>query len=85
MIPNEAGRNWPDSVLLTTMDRVFDAALPALSAGATDKDRLAEISIVLSRTLVELTSEGVTAYTDLLKLTLETFPLVANGSAAVRT
>jgi hypothetical protein len=57
------------------MDRVFDAALPVLSAGATDKDRLAEISIVLSRTLVELTSEGVTAYTDLLKLTLEPFPL----------
>jgi hypothetical protein len=67
------------------LDRVFDAALPVLSAGATDKEHVAEIGIALSRTLVELASDGVTGYPDLLRLALEKVRLEANGPAAIRT
>jgi hypothetical protein len=64
------------------MNRAFDAALPLLATGIADKDRIAEIRVSLSRTLIELISCGVTEYSELLRLALE--KLSTSGTAVVR-
>lgn len=62
------GSDWPSLALLTTIERVFEAALPVLlarSAANEQKDTL-EVSMDLSRTLVELASDGISDYAQLL-------------------
>ena len=65
--------DWPDKALLSTIDRVFDAALPAWLArsSARDKTDTIQVSIDLSRTLIELAADGVSDYAQLLDRALE--------------
>ena len=74
--------DWPDPLLLSTMDRAFNAALPKLLPWKADGEHVANIKIALSRTLVELTSAGVTSYPDLLLLAVER--LGTSGKAEVQ-
>jgi hypothetical protein len=71
-------------LLISTMNRAFDAALPLLATGIADKDRIAEIRVSLSRTLIELISSGVTEYSELLRLAVEKLSARTSGTAVVR-
>jgi hypothetical protein len=65
--------DWPDKALLSTIDRVFDAALPVWLArsSARDKTDTIQVSIDLSRALIELAVDGVSDYAQLLDRALE--------------
>jgi hypothetical protein len=52
--------------------------------GIADKDRIAEIRVSLSRTLIELISSGVTEYSELLRLAVEKLSARTSGTAVVR-
>jgi hypothetical protein len=69
--------NWSDPKLLSALTRAFDATWPAIRADECDEDkpRIAELSMKLSRKLVELAANGVTDAEELRRLALETFPL----------
>jgi len=82
MSASSPSNDCPDLLLISTMNRAFDAALPLLATGIADKDRIAEIRVSLSRTLIELISCGVTEYSELLRLALE--KLSTSGTAVVR-
>jgi hypothetical protein len=71
-------------LLLISTNRAFDAALPLLAKGIADKDRIAEIRVSLSRTLIELISSGVTEYSELLRLAVEKLSARTSGTAVVR-
>ena len=75
--------DWLDLLLISTMNRAFEEALPVFATGIADKAEIAEIRVSLSRTLIELLSSGVTEYRDLLRLTLEKLSPQTNGTAAV--
>ncbi len=79
----DATSNWPDPLLLSTMDRAFNAALPKLLRRKADGEHVTTVKIALSRTLVELASAGVTTYPDLLQLAVER--LGTSGTAEVQT
>jgi hypothetical protein len=69
--------NWSDPKLLAALTRAFDATWPVIRAHEFDEDksRIAELSMELSRKLVELAANGVTDTQELRRLALETFPL----------
>jgi hypothetical protein len=69
--------NWSDPVLLAALERAFDATWPVIRAHEADNDkaRMAELSMALSRRLVELAANGVTDPHELRRLALESFPL----------
>jgi hypothetical protein len=73
--------NWSDPKLLAALTRAFDATWPVIRAHECDEDkpRMAEISMELSRKLVELAANGVTDPQELRRLALETFPLKARN------
>jgi hypothetical protein len=76
--------DWPDPLLLSVMDRAFNAALPKLLPGKADGEHVTNTKIALSRTLVELTSAGVTTYPDLLRLAVERLSVGMGGTAEVQ-
>jgi hypothetical protein len=55
-----------------------------LATGIADEDRIAEIRVSLSRTLIELISSGVTEYSELLRLAVEKLSARTSGTAVVR-
>lgn len=65
--------DWPDKGLLSTIDRVFNAALPVWLARSSARDHSDTIlvSINLSRALIGLATEGVSDYGELLNRALE--------------
>jgi len=69
--------NWSDPKLLAALTRAFEDAWPVIRAHECDEDkaRMAELSMELSRKLVELAANGVTEAQELGRLVLETFPL----------
>jgi hypothetical protein len=83
MNASSPSNDWPDLLLISTMNRAFEDALPVLATGIADKAEIAEIRVSLSRTLIELLSSGVTEYRDLLRLTLEKLSPQTSGTAAV--
>jgi len=68
--------NWSNPVLLAALEQAFDATWPVIRAheAGNDKGRMAELSMSLSRRLVELAADGVTDPQELRRLALETFP-----------
>jgi hypothetical protein len=72
--------DWPDKALLSTIDRVFDEALPVWLERSTASDRPGKVQVCidLSRTLVELASDGIKDYAQLLDRAL------ARGSSPVK-
>jgi hypothetical protein len=68
-----------DPVLLAAIERAFDSTWPVIRAreAGNDKARMAELSMALSRRLIELAADGVTDAQELGRLALETFPLTA--------
>ena len=80
MSASSPSNDCSDLLLISTMNRAFDAALPLLATGIADKDRIAEIRVSLSRTLIELISCGVTEYSELLRLALESSRRAAQPS-----
>jgi len=85
MNASSPSNDWPDLLLISTMNRAFEEALPVFATGIADKAEIAEIRVSLSRTLIELLSSGVTEYRDLLRLTLEKLSPQTSGTAAVGT
>jgi hypothetical protein len=83
MSASSPSTDCPDLLLIST-NRAFDAALPLLAKGIADKDRIAEIRVSLSRTLIELISSGVTEYSELLRLAVEKLSARTSGTAVVR-
>ena len=69
--------DWSDPKLLAALTRAFDDTWPVIRAHECDEDkpRMAELSMELSRKLVELAANGVTEAQELRRLALETFPL----------
>jgi hypothetical protein len=69
--------NWSDPKLLAALTRAFDDTWPVIRVHECDEDkpRMAELSIDLSRKLVELAANGVTDAQELRRLALKTFPL----------
>ena len=69
--------NWSDPKLLSALTRAFEATWPVIRAEECDGDkpRIAELSMELSRKLVELAANGVTDAEELGRLALENFPL----------
>jgi hypothetical protein len=69
--------NWSDPKLLAALTRAFDATWLVIRAHECDEDksRIAELSMELSRKLVELAANGVTDAQELRRLALETLPL----------
>jgi hypothetical protein len=64
-----------DPKVLAALTRAFDATWPVIRAHECDEARIAELSIELSRKLVELAANGVTDAQELRRLALGTFPL----------
>ena len=71
--------NWSDPEVLAALERAFEATWPVIRAheAGEDKARIAELSMALSRRLIELAADGVTDAQELGRLALETFPLTA--------
>jgi hypothetical protein len=69
--------NWSDPKLLAALTRAFETTWPVIRAHECDenKSRIAELSMELSRKLVELAAKGVTDAQELRRLALETSPL----------
>ena len=69
--------DWSDPKLLAALTRAFEDTWPVIRAHECDEDkpRMAELSMELSRKLVELAANGVTEAQELRRLALETFPL----------
>jgi len=69
--------NWSDPKLLSALTRAFEATWPVIRVHECDEDkpRIAELSMELSRKLVELAANGVTDAEELGRLALENFPL----------
>jgi hypothetical protein len=69
--------NWSDPKVLAALTRAFDDTWSEIRAHECDEDkpRIAELSMELSRKLVELAANGVTDPQELRRLALETFPL----------
>jgi hypothetical protein len=69
--------NWSDPKLLAALTRAFDDTWAVIRAHECDEDkpRMAELSMELSRKLVELAANGVADAQELRRLALETFPL----------
>jgi hypothetical protein len=67
--------NWTDPELLSSIELAFDATWPAIRARETcpDRDRIAELGIMLSRKLVELAADGVRDPLRMRQLALESF------------
>jgi hypothetical protein len=84
MRTNTQAGEWPSRNLLATIDRVFDAALPVLLArsAAVERQQIIQIGSRLSRALVELTSEGVSDYRELLDRALQRAISEPSGSSA---
>src|SRR4029453_17680063 len=47
MNASSPSNDWPDLLLISTMNRAFEAALPLLATGIGDKARVAEIRVSL--------------------------------------
>jgi hypothetical protein len=62
-------RDWPSQALVSTIDQVYEAALPVLLARTATKDA-AQIGMDLSRALIELASDGISDYAQLLNRAL---------------
>ena len=71
--------NSSDPKVLAALGRAFEATWPVIRAheAGEDKARIAELSMALSRRLIELAADGVTDKQELGRLALETFPLTA--------
>jgi hypothetical protein len=69
--------NWSDVALLAAIEQAFDATWPVIRAreAGNNKARMAELSMALSHSLVELAANGVTNPHELQRLALETFPV----------
>jgi hypothetical protein len=69
--------NWSDPKVLAALTRAFDDSWPVIRGHECDEDkpRIAELSMELSRKLVELAANGVTDPQELRRLALETFPV----------
>ena len=69
--------NWSDPKLLAALTRAFDDSWRMIRAHECDEDKphIAELSMELSRKLVELAANGVTDPQELRRLALETFPV----------
>ena len=76
--------NWSDPEVLAALERAFEATWPVIRAheAGEDKARIAELSMALSRRLIELAADGVTDAQQLGRLALETFPLPASRETA---
>jgi hypothetical protein len=69
--------NWSDPKVLSTLTRAFEDTWPLIRAHECDEDkaRIAELSMELSRKLVEIVAAGVTDPRELCRLALAAFPL----------
>jgi hypothetical protein len=65
--------SWADPIVLTSIERAFDATWPVIRAheAGANKARMNELSMALSHKLIELASEGITDPQELRRLALE--------------